>query len=133
MNFKINESELPELIVERSDPEKSRINDVLSGSQLIIDAEYYNDSMEAVYDHKYKCKHGGKYKAHREIKDGLKSTIVFICNQCDKMTSVHTQDPQNGQQVNTSFVTGAIAIGIGHAQAEEFMTHLDVHTMCSKK
>ncbi|KAK3924265.1 Endoribonuclease YbeY [Frankliniella fusca] len=78
---------------------------------------------EAVLQHAKTCT-GGRMQLQRETRRGLYSLLVFQCHICGKTMTLDT-DPGR-KSINTALAWASVAVGNGFAQAQEFLSILDV-------
>ncbi|XP_039297221.1 mucin-5AC-like isoform X2 [Nilaparvata lugens] len=66
----------------------------------------------------------------KEIRHGLISKLILKCNMCNLECSLNTDTSNDTlMDVNRASVAGAMAIGIGHSQLEEFFSAIEVPSM----
>jgi len=115
----------PGLNVEVSSEEPLSLQDVLK-ERRVVDLGYVLTQIECIARHPMRCT-SGRMRVISEFRQDLHSAIRFRCNVCGTTEVLRTERPPNGlQEVNRAFVWGAISVGIGYSQAEEFFSILDV-------
>lgn len=68
-----------------------------------------------------------------EKRIGMLSKFTVKCNFCNEKAVISTDDDsQESLDINMSAVSGAMAIGIGFSQMEEFLAAVDVPVMFAK-
>lgn len=70
-------------------------------------------------------------KIIKEHRLGLKSNFVLKCNMCNLECRLETDEDNNGMDVNTASVVGAMAVGIGHSQLTELLSTMEIPAMAS--
>lgn len=74
-----------------------------------------------------KCK--GKMVYTKEIRRGLLSSFVFICEKCGNSLNIKSDITFNDENINTSAVLGIVSTGLGFYHLQEFLAHLNVPAM----
>lgn len=102
----------------------------------IVELEFFLDQLTDVADHN----HGECLFAHREIvkeiKNGLRSKLIFQCKNCGKEFPVLTSEDEKTTEtlcVNSTAVLASNMIGIGFSQLEQFTSVLDIPAMCADR
>lgn len=123
-----SDGELPGLVIEGA---KSVDNSSNIEGRRVVDMAYFMREYESLFYHYKECT-GGKYDFKKESRAGLNSILYFECNACGKTRQVSTQKPDDGNSINTAYVWGALSVGIGHSQAEEMFSILDIPALTGK-
>lgn len=110
------------------DEEYKSLSDLVKGRR-IVDIGYMLSQYEKVATHRFHCTMG-HMKFVKETRKGLKVTLHFFCDNCErKMIVTSERDSASNDDINKAAVWGSMAIGIGHSQCEEFLGVLDVPFM----
>lgn len=123
--------EFPELLVEHVPLDQLEEENVVSGRR-VVDINHILRQLEIVAKHGNHCTMG-KYRLNREIANGLYSKFVYHCDNCDKQFTVTSEPEEKRNEANDGLVWGALSIGIGHSQAEELFSVLDIPVMSARK
>ncbi|XP_063240131.1 uncharacterized protein LOC134540970 [Bacillus rossius redtenbacheri] len=126
-NLESSDEELPPLVIET---ENKRATFEIEGRRL-VDIMHFIREYDKIANHKSVCT-GGKYILERELRIGLITKLRFQCEMCNKTRIITTVSEESEKTLNTAFVWGAIATGIGHSQAEEFFSVIDVPVLGAK-
>ena len=97
----------------------------------IVDIAYFIEQLQLLYRHddKFGCSISDM-KVIAETRKGLNSAITFKCSMCHVKKVIWTNKiPKSSVSVNTDAVIGAIGIGIGFANMEEFFSTLNIPCM----
>lgn len=127
-----SDEELPPLIIE-TDTNANTANKsstVIQGRR-VVDLDFFMKEYDRISKHATVCT-GGKFVLQNEKRTGLKSTLKFECKACNRIEHISTEPPEYGNNINTAFVWGAVCVGIGHSQAEELFSIMDVPVLGGK-
>ncbi|CAG9771313.1 unnamed protein product [Ceutorhynchus assimilis] len=103
---------------------------VIQGNK-IVDLEYATEiCMELQFKHSQRCTLG-LLKVHREICNGLVSTIVFCCNMCNFQTKCRTQKgtEEIGLQLNYACVWATFSGGTTFKTMTEFLSIMNIPSL----
>lgn len=114
------------------DKSYKHLDELLTGRR-IVNLGHVLREYGKVLDHKNHCTMG-KMEFIKESSQGFLTYLYFYCDNCEK-TKIITSEPvgPSGNDINKAGVWGALSIGIGHSQCEEFFSVLDVPFMTPKK
>lgn len=118
----------PDLVTEYQQEEP---NEKLSGRR-IVNISHMLKQLTALAVHGNKCT-TGRFDLVSEERKGLCSFLKFKCLMCEEVRIVSTEEERKEDELNDAFVWGALAIGIGHQQAQEMMALTEVPIMSKRK
>lgn len=76
-----------------------------------------------------KCE-SGKIVFFKEIRNGLKSSFIFQCNNCGNRLRFNSCPMHDDtEDINVSSILGITAVGLGYYHLQEFLAHLDIPLM----
>lgn len=96
----------------------------------IVDMDYFFNQMKQFTQYNCTICESGTFIFSKEIRRGLQSSIIFMCNNCGQTLRLNTcptyDDTEN---INSSAILGITAIGLGHYHLQEFLAHLNIPSM----
>lgn len=129
--------EYDELVIDAMELDATPMSDnssIIDGRR-IVDIHYFICQIKEFSDHAH---HFGctlrNLKIVSEIKRGLRSGFIFLCNMCNFKTIVWSEPIEHSgvMDINTAAVAGAITTGGGFAALERILGALNVRNMSSK-
>lgn len=102
----------------------------------IVDLDLFIRKLQKISRHNASRCDSNQLRVHKEIRNGFHSKITFVCDDCNRHFRVCTNDNEKTTStlcVNSSAVLGANLIGIGYSQLEQFMSALEIPSMCNDK
>ncbi|XP_045763690.1 uncharacterized protein LOC123866281 [Maniola jurtina] len=102
-------------------------NDKLSGRR-IVDIKYLFSSISNIKHQHTDCTFAD-LKFVKELRKGFTSQYVFRCKMCQKVETVHSEDPTSKLNTNTAIVEGILCSGNGYAQLNEICSVLNMPNM----
>ena len=127
----INNSETAEETLQTTGIEDAtpKLDFTLTGRR-VVDLAYFFEHLKEIVNHSpFGCTLENMCIVN-EIRLGFNSKLKIRCSLCNCNFDVYLDNPdRNTMDVNTCAVAGAMAIGIGHSQMEEFMGAMDIPSM----
>lgn len=94
----------------------------------IVDMDYFlKKVMYLQVQHSKRCT-GGILEIQKEKREGLKGTLLFECNMCNKVITLCNEEPNKDSRstLNRAAVWGCIATGSTYSHMQEFFSILDI-------
>lgn len=106
-------------------------NTSLSGRRL-IDVSYFFQQLLNGEKHKpFECDITDMTLV-QEVRKGYFSTFTLKCKMCNIIKQIHSENPKNVTNVNSSLVLGTISAGIGFSAIDELSAALNMPAMTEK-
>lgn len=118
------------------DPSCNSVADTRIVGRRIVETDFFMNQIISVADHNFGECSPRDVVVKKEIKNGLRSKLILLCQNCCKEFTVLTSKDEKQTEtldINSTAVLASNMIGIGFSQLEQFMSVLDVPVMCAEK